>query len=267
MMEQNVINMRNITKAYKQVKVLDGVNLSLQKGRIYGLVGLNGAGKTMLMNILAGVILPTEGTVEILGASDKKGLEKARRRMGFLIEEPIFYPNLDVRENLRAVQLIKGQDDKDEIEKIAKIVGLDGINKRKKKLSAYSLGMRQRYGIGAALVGDPEILILDEPTNGLDIEGLKEVRGILQSLQKEGVTMVISSHNLSDLYKVAEEFIFLREGKLVEQWQIPLGTERIYSIAFYESWKKAGILLGIFLVLSVLLHLGAYQRNEKMDYR
>ena len=218
MTDMAVIQIQHIQKSYKGIKVLDDINLVLEKGKIYGLVGLNGAGKTMLMNVLAGVVLPDGGSVEILGVQDKKGLEKARRKMGFLIEEPIFYPNLDVRENLQTVQLIKGRNDKEEIEEITRIVGLDGINERRKQLKAYSLGMRQRYGIGAALIGNPEILVLDEPTNGLDIAGLKEVRGVLQSLKKEGVTMLISSHNLSDLYKIAEEFIFMRKGRIVEQW-------------------------------------------------
>ncbi len=222
-----VVKVQNLVKSYKGIKVLDGIDFLLEKGKIYGLVGLNGAGKTVLMNILAGVILPESGSVEILGQQDSKKSVAPRNRMGFLIEEPIFYPNLDARENLRLVQLVKGKEKKEEIEQVLSMVGLDGINERKKALKAYSLGMRQRYGIAVALIGSPEILILDEPTNGLDIEGLKEMRKLLEELRNSGVTMLISSHILGDLYKIAEEFLFLKKGHIVGQWNHKEVEERL----------------------------------------
>ena len=235
-----VVKMEHITKSFGDNKVLDDISLTLEKGKIYGLVGLNGAGKTMLMNVLAGTVLPQQGQLELLGAVQEmkarqgaRGLEAARKKMGFLIEEPVFYPNLNVRDNLRTIQLIKGKTDNTEIERIVQLIGLDGIGERTKKLQVYSLGMRQRYGIGAALIGGPEVLVLDEPTNGLDIEGLREVREILTKLRGEGVTMLISSHNLNDLYKIAEEFFFMRKGKIVEQWShedVAEGLEQVEDI-------------------------------------
>ena len=221
-----VIRMEHITKSFRDSKVLDDISLELEKGKIYGLVGLNGKKKTMLMNVLAGTVLPQKGTLELLGKKQdmekkqkEKGFDMVRKKIGFLIEEPIFYPNMNIRDNLRTIQLIKGQKDKEEIEEVVKLIGLDGVNERTKKMQVYSLGMRQRYGIGAALIGKPEVLVLDEPTNGLDIEGLREVRGILEQLRDEGVTMLISSHNLNDLYKIAETFFFMKKGKFVAQWK------------------------------------------------
>lgn len=189
--------------------------MEIEKGKIYGFIGQNGAGKTTLMRILTGLSFPTSGSIEIFNGSGQRALEKARKHMGCMIENVSMYPNLTALENLKFHGMLKGISDKKSIESVLERVGLK--NTGKKKFKDFSLGMKQRLGIGAALLGNPEILILDEPINGLDPMGILEVRNLLSSLNKDhGMTLLISSHILTELYMLATDYIIIHQGKIVD---------------------------------------------------
>lgn len=195
---------------------LEEVSLNLEKGKIYGFIGQNGAGKTTLMRILTGLAFPTEGRLEIFGKSGKKDLESARKRIGCLIEQVAMSPNLTVRQNLEFHRILKGITDKEAADSLLTMVGLE--DQAQKKFANLSLGMKQRLGIASALLGNPELLILDEPINGLDPVGIMEVRELLSKLNREyGVTILISSHILSELYMLATDYIMIHQGKIVER--------------------------------------------------
>lgn len=212
----SVFSANGITKSFRGKKALDNVSVTLQRGRIYGFVGLNGAGKSTFMRIMAGLIFPDEGSIELLGETSRKGLERARRRVGFLIETPAFYGTMSGYASLNAVRMYKGSADKSELCRLLDRVGIDPSD-RGKLVKNYSLGMRQRLGLAAAMLGDPELLVLDEPINGLDPAGVREFRSMLKGLADEGRTLLVSSHILSELFELATDYIFIHEGKIVEQ--------------------------------------------------
>ncbi len=212
------IRTQNLTKRFKTVTALDDVTLSLEQGRIYGLVGNNGAGKTTLMRILAGMSFPTSGSVELLGETTPKGLETARKRVGFLIEGPVGYDGMTPRQNLIAQAMLYGKPDEAYIDELIELVGLEDVTARRTPYRVCSLGQRQRYSIAFALLNHPELLVLDEPANGLDVDGMRELRELLLRLNREqGVTMLISSHLLGHLYKTASDFIFLDRGRVIAE--------------------------------------------------
>lgn len=214
-MAENILKVNNVSKSYKSVLALDKVSIEIEKGRIYGFIGQNGAGKTTLMSIITGLSYPTEGTIEIFGSKEEKELEKSRKKMGTMIEKVSMYPNLTVKQNLEFYKVLKGITDENAVENTLRMVEL--IKMGNKKFKNLSLGMKQRLGIAAALIGNPEILILDEPVNGLDPIGILEVREILLNLNKEyGTTILISSHILSELYMLATDYIIIHEGKIVD---------------------------------------------------
>lgn len=203
-MDGTILSIAGVSKAYKEKKVLDNINLKIKKREIYGLVGNNGAGKTTLMRIIAGLVSSYDGEVT----------QSNNDKIGFLIEEPSIVPFLTPYENLYLQSKIKGVDSKD-IDDILELIGLKDCNKIAKKLS---LGMKQRLGIGIALVGKPSIVILDEPINGLDPQGIIDIRKLINNLNSnEGITFVISSHNLEELYQVATRYIFINNGKIKEE--------------------------------------------------
>ena len=207
-----VIETKNLTKRYPNKTATNNVNMHVKKGDIYGFIGKNGAGKTTTMKMILGLANPTTGQVLINGNSN---LVNERKKIGSLIEAPGLFKNKTAYENLKQFSLICGGNDK-EIKEILEIVGLSNTGSR--KASNFSLGMRQRLGIGIALLGNPEILILDEPINGLDPEGIKDVRDTLIKLNKEkGVTLIISSHLLDELAKITTRYGIINEGELVEE--------------------------------------------------
>ena len=214
-MSNPILRTTQLAKRYRTKPVLDGLNLSLDSGGIYGLVGNNGAGKTTLFRILAGTIFPSSGAFSIFGETTTSGLNKARKRMGFLIDRPVYSPNMTAAFNLRNIQLLLGEQSKDRIAETLALVGLDPSSRQ--PMRTYSMGMLQRYGLAAALIGDPDLLILDEPLNGLDPASTREINALLLSLQKQGKTIILSSHLLTELHKVASDFIFLDKGKLIQQ--------------------------------------------------
>lgn len=207
-----VLRTKNLSKRFGNKKAVDNVSIEIRKGDIYGFIGKNGAGKTTLMKLVLGVASPTDGSIELFGGQP---LSKARRRIGALLEYPCLYKSCTAYENLKRFSLLTGNS-KAEINDILKLVGLD--NTGKKKVGKFSLGMKQRLGIAIALLGDPEFLILDEPVNGLDPAGIKEIRDVLLRLNKEkGITILISSHLLEELSKLVTRYGIINNGRLVEQ--------------------------------------------------
>ena len=212
-----ILETKDLTKIYGQKEAAKDVNLHIREGQIYGLIGRNGAGKTTIMRMLSGLSTPTRGTYSLFGRS---GPEKARllKHVGVLIERPGLYPRLSAYENLKIKCLAMGVKPHGYVEELLKTVGLEKTDK-KKPAGSYSLGMRQRLGIGLALVGDPKLIILDEPINGLDPQGIAEVRQTLSKLRDEkGITIMISSHILDELSKVADAYGIIHEGTLLDEF-------------------------------------------------
>ncbi|PQE62930.1 ATP-binding cassette domain-containing protein [Enterococcus faecium] len=209
---ETVLKATGITKKYGAAKALDKVSIEIKRGMIYGLIGENGAGKSTFMRTIMGLISIDEGSIELFGTTD---LQAARRRMGQSIETPALYPELTARDNLR-IQAANGGVSDREIEDLLKMMRLE--NTGKKKAKNFSLGMRQRLAIANALITNPEFLILDEPTNGMDPAGMAEMREIIQRLVKErGITVLLSSHLLDELSQIATHYGLLHEGHLIKE--------------------------------------------------
>lgn len=216
---EGVITAKALCKNYKKVNVLNNVNINVKEGEIYGLVGKNGAGKTTIMKILLGLVPKTSGTVSLLGASSDNDLRSIRSEVGSMIETPSFYPYMSARDNLNYYRLQRGIKDKGCIDKSLKLVGLGDTGS--KKFKDFSLGMKQRLGLALATLNSPKLLILDEPINGLDPEGIIEVRDLIRDLnQKEGTTVLISSHILGELAQLAGKFGFIDHGKMIKEADI-----------------------------------------------
>ena len=215
-MSEIIVDVKNMTKQYGRQLALDNVSFRIKKGSIVGLIGPNGAGKSTIMKIMGGLVFPTEGGLTMFDESGEKGLNHARTRCSFIIETPYAKGNMSARENLEKQRLQKGIPDKDRIDEVLKIVKLDDTGK--KEFKKFSLGMKQRLGIANALMGKPELMVLDEPINGLDPEGIVEIRELLKKLNKEEkVTIIISSHILSELSLLCTDYIFINHGKILDE--------------------------------------------------
>ena len=211
----DIICVDGLIKEYAGIKVVDGVSFSVNKGEIYGLLGRNGAGKTTIMKILLGLANPTSGKVSILGKDMSVNSEKkVLKKVGCIIENPGFYSNLTGTENLEIFAKLRGLD-QDSVKKALELVNLP--YKDKKIFSKYSLGMKQRLAIANAIMHNPEILVLDEPINGLDPIGIAEVRELLKKLKESGASIIISSHILSELENVADRISIIDFGKMIEE--------------------------------------------------
>ena len=208
------LNTDGITKIYGKHTVVDHVSMHVKKGDIYGFIGKNGAGKTTFMRIVAGLAAPAAGSMELFGSGD---LEMQRQRIGTLIEQPGLYGTMTARDNLEVVRRSLGIARKQTVDEMLEFVGLSQTGK--KKVKNFSLGMKQRLGIAIALFRSPDFLILDEPINGLDPEGIKEVRDLLSKLNREKqITILISSHILGELSKIATSYGIIKEGVLIEEF-------------------------------------------------
>lgn len=204
-----IIRTKNLCKQYKETTALNKVSLHIPQGSIYGLIGNNGAGKTTLMRILSDVQTPTSGTV----------FKPENLKVGAIIESPALYPTLSARGNLKYQLQIAGYSKKEINNKITELLSLVHLSDSKKLVINYSLGMKQRLALAMALVGNPNFLILDEPLNGLDPEGIKDIRSIIVDLnQTRGVTIMISSHILGELQKVATDYGFIKNGTLIHEF-------------------------------------------------
>ena len=248
----NVIEISDVTKKYSETTVVHSVSFSVRKGEIYGLLGRNGAGKTTIMKMLLGLVKPTEGHAHILGNDTNTGEGKAvLRKVGCIIENPGFYANLTGTENLHIFARLKALDD----EAVQKALALVNLPYNDKKLfSKYSLGMKQRLAIANAVMHDPEVLILDEPINGLDPIGIAEVRKLLIDLKQSGVSILISSHILSEIESLADRIGIINDGKLIDEihiaeWQnktegikiFVQDTEQVKKVLLKEGVKESDI--------------------------
>ncbi len=214
-MSELVLKTSNLTKRFRGKQVVNGVNLAIQKGEIYGFLGPNGAGKTTTIRMLLGLMKPTDGSIHIFGQDLKKHKLAILSKVGSLVESPSYYGHLTAIENLEALRKILNVP-KARIGEVLEIVRL--TNEAKRPVKGFSFGMKQRLGIAAALLGNPELLILDEPTNGLDPAGIQEMRELIKSLPKKfGVTVVVSSHLLSEIDQMATRVGIITKGSLIFQ--------------------------------------------------
>ena len=212
-----VLTTRSLCKQYGHFKALDGLAMHVPKGSIYGLVGKNGAGKTTLIRLICGLQFPTSGDFSLYGIqNDSKEIGKARRRMGAVVETPSIYLDMTATENLEEQYRVLGLPSFEGIKDLLELVGLADTGKKKAK--NFSLGMKQRLGIAVALAGDPDFLVLDEPVNGLDPQGIIEIRELIIKLNRErNITVLISSHILDELSRLATHYGFLDQGHMVKE--------------------------------------------------
>ena len=215
-MANTVIEVKDLNKQFMKNKVVKDANFAIKEGSIVGLIGPNGAGKTTIMKMLGGLVLPTSGTITIFGKTKESELVESRQRMSFIIETPYAKENFSAKENLEKNRLQKGIPNKEVVEETLQLVGLE--NTGKKAVKNFSLGMRQRLGIATALMSKPEIMVLDEPINGLDPEGIVEIRELLLKLNRERhITIIISSHILSELSLLCTDYIFIHHGEIIKK--------------------------------------------------
>ncbi len=212
-----VLETNALCKSYKHFQALNGLNMHVPKGAIYGFVGKNGAGKTTLIRQICGLQTPTSGEYSLYGVKNsQKEIAKSRRRMGAVVETPSIYADLTAVENLKQQYRILGVPSFDGIDELLKLVGLE--NTGAKKAKNFSLGMRQRLGIAVALAGDPDFLVLDEPINGLDPQGIIEMRELILKLNRErSITVLVSSHILDELSRIATYYGFIDNGRMIKE--------------------------------------------------
>lgn len=222
---ENILKTYNLTKEFKNFSAVKNLNMTIQKGDIYGFLGENGAGKTTTIRMIMGLIKTTSGEIELFSEKASSKNRRLLQRIGSMIEYPGFYPNLTAKENLEIHRRMMGIQEKDCIVDSLKIVGIEDV--KDKKVKEFSLGMKQRLGIARALLHHPEFLILDEPTNGLDPMGIKEIRELIIDLShKQDITFLISSHILSEIQQMANKIGIIHKGELLEE------------IAYEELQKK-----------------------------
>lgn len=211
-----ILRTTNLSKYYKNKKAVNGININVKKGDIYGFLGQNGAGKTTTIRMIMGLIKPTQGEVSLFGQRILPGQYSHYGRIGSIIETAGFYPNLTAVENLEIHRRLMGVTNKNYLEEALELTGMTEV--RNKKIKGFSLGMKQRLGISRALLHRPELLILDEPTNGLDPVGIKEIRKLILDLSmKQKVTVLVSSHILSEIEQIASRIGIINDGKLIEE--------------------------------------------------
>ncbi len=208
-----VIRTDGLTKRYGKIVAVDGLSMEVRRGHVYGLLGPNGSGKTTTMGMLLGLVRPTSGSFSLFGSSD--GHRDALRRIGSIVETPAFYPYLSGRQNLAYFQGISGRGEPAELDELLERVGL--ASRGGDRFQTYSLGMKQRLGLAYAMLGDPELLFLDEPTNGMDPEGMAEVRELVRGLGTGGRTVLLSSHLLHEVEQVCDSVTIISRGKLIAQ--------------------------------------------------
>lgn len=239
-----ILTTENLTKAYGKHKAADQINIHIKKGEVYGLIGRNGAGKTTILKMICGLSTPTSGSFTFMGKSGVE-LKKCMKDIGSLIETPGLFPKMTAFQNVKLKCLSQGINDNNYVKSLLEQVGLANVGK--KIAQSFSLGMKQRLGIALALVGNPKFLILDEPINGLDPQGIAEMRGIIHKLSKEqGLTVIVSSHILEELVKVADSFAIIDKGRLLDEFTAEELIERCssyVSLKISDSEKAKKILL------------------------
>ena len=231
-MGEYIVLLKDVVKKYKSTAAVNHIDLQLEKGKIYGLVGKNGAGKTTMMRMIAGLSIPTQGSVQV-----------EADRVGTLIEAPGLNGNMNAKENLKFYRMLyQTGKNEDSDENLLNLVGLDNVGK--KKVKDFSLGMRQRLGIAIALLGNPDFVMLDEPVNGLDPVGVVEIRNLIKKLnQEKKTTLLVSSHNLPELFQTATDFIIMDKGtikKEITQEELEKNYKESLEEYFLEVIKKEG---------------------------
>ena len=212
-----------LEKKVKDKILVQDISFSVNQGEVVGLVGPNGAGKTTIIKLILGLVKITKGNVYINGLDIEKNFVKAIEKVGAIVENPDLYMYLSGYDNLKITANNYKNISKERINEVIKIVGLE--NRIKDKVSTYSLGMRQRLGIAEAIINNPQLLILDEPTNGLDVEGIIEIRNLIKDLSKKGIAILVSSHNLSEIGNICSRIIAVKKGKIVEDSDIDNFTD------------------------------------------
>ena len=213
-----VLRTVGLTKRYRRLLALDDLNLEVCRGQVFGFLGPNGAGKTTTIALILGLIAPTAGHVEMFGLDTRRHLSGVLRRTGAILETPSLYPHLSGRDNLRVWGALSGGVEGKRVDEALDLVGLRG--RGRDKVRTYSLGMKQRLGLAAALLHDPELLVLDEPTNGLDPAGMREVREVIRGLGQIGRTVFVSSHLLSEVEQMCDHVGIVKEGRLLTQGSV-----------------------------------------------
>lgn len=251
-MENSILSIKNLHKKYGKVHAVNNVSLEIQKGNVYGILGPNGSGKSTTLGIILNVVNKTSGEYNWFGGQIEN--HHALKKVGAIIERPNFYPYMTAKENLELVCKIKGVDYKKVDEKL-EIVGL--INRKDSKFKTFSLGMKQRLAIASALLNDPEILILDEPTNGLDPQGIHQVRDIIRLIASQGTTILLASHLLDEVEKVCSHVLVLRLGKILYNGKV---DEMINHNAYFELQSDNNQQL--IEVLKTHPELESFEKNE-----
>lgn len=247
-MAEYILQTFNLTKQYGNNTAVNSVNMKIKKGDIYGFIGRNGAGKTTMIRMITGLVSPTSGEIELFSQKSEKNINAGLPRIGSIIEHPALYPDLTAYENMELRGKLLGIPGKKVIESILKTVELSDVGK--KKVKNFSLGMRQRLGLALALLGNPDFLILDEPINGLDPEGIVEMRKLLKRLNEEqGITILISSHILGELSKLATRYGVINNGTLVEEFtakELELKCRKYLNLKVSDSSAASFVLEDIF---------------------
>ncbi len=269
-MDKYVIETENLTKKYHNQTAVDRINLHVPKGKIYALLGRNGAGKTTTMKMLLNLVQPSDGSLYLFGETISNSSQKNYHRIGSIIEAPAFYENLTAKENLEILGRLRGWHRRDTIEHALYIVNLE--KERKKLFREYSLGMKQRLGLAAAIMHEPELLILDEPMNGLDPVGIHETRKYLLQLCKEkGTTIFISSHVLNEVEQLADIIGIINQGKLLEETSLQelYRQGRRYAEFEVSDINKAALVLERKFHISDYAVIGSHilRVYEKLDSR
>lgn len=220
-----ILRTNHLTKRYGHRTVVDNLSMTIHEGDIYGFIGKNGAGKTTLIRMITGLAAPSDGNLLLFGSSN---LLEGRKQIGTVIESPALYPGMTARENLITQCKLQGVTDESQTDSILTLIGLSDTGK--KKVKDFSLGMRQRLAIGLSLVGNPKLLVLDEPINGLDPEGIKEIRDLILKLNHDrNITVLISSHILGELSRLATRYGIIHRGRLIEEFTETQLFERCHS--------------------------------------
>ncbi|MCL1964889.1 MAG: ABC transporter ATP-binding protein [Firmicutes bacterium] len=238
-----VLQTKNLTKRYGGKAAVDDVSLTVEKGDIFGLIGQNGAGKTTLMRLVTSLAFPDSGSISLFGETREARLNAARARMGCVVETPALFPGLTAAQNLEYYRIQRGIPDKGAVEKALELVNLTDTGK--KKFKNFSLGMKQRLGLALAILNSPDFIILDEPINGLDPLGIIEMRDLMKRLHGQGITILISSHILTELSQVATKYAIIHQGRLVKsltQEQLREACRRALSVTVDDAARAAAIL-------------------------
>lgn len=250
-----VLQTASLTKRYQHFNALSGLDMHVPKGAIYGFVGKNGAGKTTLIRLICGLQEPTDGHYTLYGIrNDQRDITKARRRMGAVVETPSVYLDMTAEENLMQQYRILGLPSYEGISELLSLVGLEHTGK--KKAGKFSLGMRQRLGIAVALCGDPDFLVLDEPVNGLDPQGIIEIRELVLRLNRENqITMLISSHILDELARLATHYGFIDGGRIVKEIsadELEVACRKCARLTVTDTGALARVLDGLQMDYAIL---------------